>query len=152
MNDQHFIPPGAMQQETPPPASTPASEAGAPPESAHPDVAPPSPAEGERTSCWPRLLLAQVPAAIGIIWLAAMLSGHADPGYMALGYLVAWCVSVGGTLLTLVITLCFSKSRCGGVGCLLSIAHALYLIILLGLGALFMLAPRQSHHPPGPGF
>ena len=104
------------------------------------------------TSCWPWLLLVQVPAAVGIIWLASMLSGRADPGYMALGYLVAWCASVGGTLLSLVATLCFARSRCGGVGCLLAIAHALYLIVLLGLAALFMLAPRQSHHRPGPGF
>lgn len=103
-------------------------------------------------SCWPWFLLVQVPAAAGIIWLWAMLSGRADPGYLAVGYLVAWCASVGGTLLSLVVSLCFAKSRCGGAGCLLAIAHALYLVVLLGLAALVMLAPRESHHRPGPGF
>jgi hypothetical protein len=97
-------------------------------------------------------LIVQAPAAIGIIFLAAMLSGRADPGYMGLGYLVAWFASVGGTFLSLVASLCFAKSRCGDVGCLLAIGHALYLITLLGLGALFILAPRGSHPHPGGGF
>jgi hypothetical protein len=109
-------------------------------------------AEGAGTSCWSWFVLAQAPAALGIVYFAAMLTGHAEPGYMALGYLFAWCATVGGTFVSLVASLCFGKSRCGGVGCLLAIAYALYLAILLGLGALFMFAPRESTPRPGGGY
>jgi hypothetical protein len=122
------------------------------PESAWVPVVRPPPAERAPASCWPWLWLGQVPAAVGIVWLAALFSRRADPGYLGLGYLVAWFTSAGGTLLSLIVTLCFSKSRCGHVGCLLAIAHALHLIVLLGLGALVMLAPRESHPRPGGGF
>lgn len=141
-----------MQQNTPSDSASASADSGDASVDAHSGVPRPSEPEPSAGSCWPWLLLAQAPAAAGIVWLACLLSGRADPGYLGLGNLVAWCASVGGSFVSLVATLCFARSRCGHVGCLLAIVHAFCLLTLLGLGALFLLTPSDSPPRPGGGF
>jgi hypothetical protein len=141
-----------VQQATPP-APQADSERNDHLEYARPDVVRQAQPAGAMARCWPWLLLGQIPAAVGVIWFAALFTGRADPGYLGLSYLVAWCTSVGGTLLSLIITLCFARSRCSDIGCLLAVAHGFYLLILLGIGAWFMLlAARGSNALLGSGF
>ena len=79
----------------------------------------------------PLLLAAQIPAAIGIVWVGAILLGVMDAGFWGFYFVAALASSVAGSVLSLILSLCFGNTAYAEAGKKLAALHAMYLAALI---------------------